>query len=42
MLNLIARVDVKVTDDYTWNSLNKCNVNAVGFFLCMQAEFFKF
>lgn len=42
MLNSIARVDVKVTDDYTWNSLNKCSMNAVGFFLCMQAEFFKF
>lgn len=42
MLNSISEVDVKVTDDYTWNSLIKWNVNAVRFFLCMQAEFFKF
>lgn len=32
-LNSIARVAVKVTDDYTWNSLKKCSVNAVGFCL---------
>jgi len=33
MLNSITGVDIKITDDYTWNSSDKCYVNVVGFFL---------